>query len=86
MQRLGFGRLLFHGPKFALLDEATSALDEESEAHLLTVCKSSNITMISVAHRPSVFGFHEQVLCLDGCGNFSIQSISWLQSQQKSMH
>jgi ABC-type uncharacterized transport system fused permease/ATPase subunit len=68
MQRLGFVRLFFHLPRFALLDEATSALDEESEALLMRRCLDLGITLVSVAHRPAVIAFHQQVLRLDGCG------------------
>jgi ATP-binding cassette subfamily D (ALD) protein 4 len=75
-QRLGFARLFFHRPAFALLDEATSALDEAAEAKLLTECVRSGVTMVSVAHRPAVMDFHEQVLELDGKGSFSLRPLA----------
>jgi ATP-binding cassette subfamily D (ALD) protein 4 len=75
MQRLGFARLFFHKPKFALLDEATSALDEPVEALLLKQCVINNITMISVAHRPAVVSFHDQVMMLDGKGSYNMLPI-----------
>jgi len=71
-QRLGFARLFFHAPLFALMDEATSALDEDSEAVLLAHCVKSRITMISVAHRLSVLKHHKQVFVLDGKGSLNI--------------
>ena len=39
-QKLGFARLLYHRPRFAILDEATSSLDEESEASLYALLKA----------------------------------------------
>ena len=42
-QRLGFVRVLFHRPKFALMDEATSALDAKNE----TLVKESGKCFIS---------------------------------------
>lgn len=33
-QRVGFARLYFHTPKFAVLDEATSAINPDEESQL----------------------------------------------------
>ena len=55
MQRLNFARLFFARPHFCLADECTSALDMQLESMLYIKCaKEYKITMISVAHRPSV--------------------------------
>eukprot|EP00667_Euglena_gracilis_P000842 EG_transcript_842 len=65
-QRLGFARLFWHRPLFALMDEATSALDVPMEARCLSECQRLGITMVSVAHRPTVIRFHSQMLCHTG--------------------
>jgi ATP-binding cassette subfamily D (ALD) long-chain fatty acid import protein len=62
LQRIGFARLFFHRPAFALMDEATSALDMELEAKLMTQAKALGITMINVAHRPSLMQYHNVIL------------------------
>jgi ABC-type uncharacterized transport system fused permease/ATPase subunit len=54
MQRLNFARMFFHQPVFCLADECTSALDLRLESYLYTQCEAKGITMISVAHRPTV--------------------------------
>jgi ABC-type uncharacterized transport system fused permease/ATPase subunit len=51
MQRLGFARLFFHKPKFAILDESTSGLDRENEDLVYENLNKLGITLISVAHR-----------------------------------
>jgi ABC-type uncharacterized transport system fused permease/ATPase subunit len=57
-QRLGFARVFYHKPAFAIMDESTSALDMELEHQCMTACQSMGIAMISVAHRPSLFAYH----------------------------
>lgn len=71
-QRLGFARLLLNSPKFVILDEATSALDIETEKYLYNLLKERNIALVSVGHRPTLKGFHENVLKLTGKGNWSL--------------
>jgi ABC-type uncharacterized transport system fused permease/ATPase subunit len=65
MQRLGFARLFYHRPTFAVMDEATSAIDMSLEAKLLRRCVDMGITMVSVLHRPSASLFHDKVLRFD---------------------
>jgi ABC-type uncharacterized transport system fused permease/ATPase subunit len=72
-QRLGFARLLFRSPRFAVMDESTSALDVETERRCLQACVDRNITMISVAHRPSVVEFHKNIFMLDGRGGAELK-------------
>lgn len=57
-QRLGFARLLFNAPVFALLDEATSALDAESERQCMALARGAGLGIVSVAHRESLEQFH----------------------------
>eukprot|EP00768_Dysnectes_brevis_P005912 gnl/Dysnectes_brevis/4459_a6001_424.p1 GENE.gnl/Dysnectes_brevis/4459_a6001_424~~gnl/Dysnectes_brevis/4459_a6001_424.p1 ORF type:complete len:640 (-),score=216.67 gnl/Dysnectes_brevis/4459_a6001_424:42-1961(-) len=58
-QRLGLARLLFHSPRFAVMDEATSALPVDLEQAIMAECERRGITMLSVAHRPTVFKHHQ---------------------------
>jgi ABC-type uncharacterized transport system fused permease/ATPase subunit len=61
MQRLNFARLFLHKPRFCLADEVTSSLDLRLESYLYSACTAKDITMISVAHRPTVIPHHEFV-------------------------
>jgi ABC-type uncharacterized transport system fused permease/ATPase subunit len=75
-QRLGFVRLLFHSPAVAIMDEATSALDLTIQTRCMEACKSAGMVLISVAHRPSVLGFHEKILRLSP-GSIADGPASW---------
>ena len=61
-QRLAFARIVINEPRYVMLDEATSALDIKNEASLYTFLKASEITFVSVGHRPSLVRYHTQVL------------------------
>jgi len=79
-QRLGFARLFYHSPAYAIMDEATSALDDKLQARMLQTCLDKSITLISVAHRPKVFPFHKKMLRLHGAGKgFTVTEIDPLQ-------
>jgi ABC-type uncharacterized transport system fused permease/ATPase subunit len=70
-QRLAFARVLFHEPRFLILDESTSALDSELEQRMLSLVVASGAGIISVAHRPTAYPYHEYMLTLhrhDGAG------------------
>ncbi len=71
-QRLAFARLLLNSPQFAVLDEATSALDIETEKRLYNLLKERELSMISVGHRPSLKEFHQNILELNGKGNWKL--------------
>lgn len=75
-QRLGFARLLFHRPDFAILDEASSAVSVDIEALLYKKTKAAGITLISVSHRPSLWSFHDKVLKFDGAGGYEFRYIA----------
>ncbi len=63
-QRIGFARFLIHRPDHVFLDEATSAVDVDTEAHLYGLLVAAGVTVVSVAHRTTVIGFHDFVLDL----------------------
>ena len=71
-QRLAFARLLLNSPRFAVLDEATSALDIETEKRLYNLLRERELSLISVGHRPSLKDFHENILELNGKGNWKL--------------
>jgi ATP-binding cassette subfamily B protein RaxB len=53
-QRIVLARALYRNPKILFLDEATSHLDIETERRVLDRLAASDMTIISVAHRPDV--------------------------------
>lgn len=75
-QRLAFARLLLMAPRFAVLDESTSALDVDNEARLYGLLRQSGTAFVSVGHRPSLVGFHDQVLALTGQGAWRLMGAS----------
>ncbi|MHB9097396.1 MAG: ABC transporter ATP-binding protein/permease [Syntrophales bacterium] len=73
-QRLAFARLIMARPGYAILDEATSALDTANEALLYRELQNAGTTYISVGHRPSLLAYHDQVLELQGGGNWRLKA------------
>ena len=71
-QRLAFARLLLNSPRFAVLDEATSALDIKTEKRLYNLLRDRELSLISVGHRPSLKDFHENILELNGKGDWKL--------------
>ncbi len=63
-QRVALARALLAKPDWLFLDEATASLDPEAEGALYRTLKARlpNTTLVSIAHRPSVAGFHERRL------------------------
>lgn len=64
-QRLAIARAALGHPRLLVLDEATAALDEDTESRIFRNLRNSNITMIVVSHRPSVYNAADQTLDLD---------------------
>ena len=63
-QRLAFARAILLRPDWLFSDEATSALDEASEQALLTLLRQRlpGTGLVSIAHRPALAAFHQQVV------------------------
>jgi putative ATP-binding cassette transporter len=66
-QRLSFARAILVKPRWLFLDEASSALDEvtETEMYRLIGERLPEVTVISIAHKPSVVQFHDRRLTID---------------------
>jgi len=76
-QRLGFARLFFHRPRFAVLDEATSAINPDEEAALYAGVARMGTTMLSIAHRLELRKFHTRELKVkgDGTGAWEVEEL-----------
>jgi putative ATP-binding cassette transporter len=62
-QRISFARALLKKPDWLFLDEATAALDPVTEARMYSLVKElPDTTIISIAHRPTVRGFHDRII------------------------
>ena len=83
-QRIGFCRMFYHSPKFAIMDESTSALDISLETTCMEQCIARGITMISVGHRPSLKKFHKQLLTLTANGGYEVSQIQPSPSSEMS--
>jgi ABC-type uncharacterized transport system fused permease/ATPase subunit len=73
-QRIGFARLFYHQPPFAILDEATSAINPDEEDALYERVIAQGTTVVSIAHRLELRKFHELELKLlgDGAGGWEL--------------
>eukprot|EP00792_Barthelona_sp_PAP020_P006897 TRINITY_DN3079_c3_g4_i1.p1 TRINITY_DN3079_c3_g4~~TRINITY_DN3079_c3_g4_i1.p1 ORF type:complete len:679 (+),score=162.71 TRINITY_DN3079_c3_g4_i1:39-2039(+) len=75
-QRLGFARMFFHHPSYAILDESTASLDEPLETKLYTMSCRKGITLISVAHRSTAVKYHKYKLLVDkNTKEYSIEEV-----------
>ncbi|BDA39763.1 ABC transporter ATP-binding protein/permease [Candidatus Atelocyanobacterium thalassae] len=73
-QRIAFARILITKPRYVILDEATSALDEENEESLYHSLSTSEISYISVGHRPTLTKYHQQILTIMDEGNWELET------------
>lgn len=69
-QRLAMARLYYHQPKFAVLDECTSAVSPSMEQFMYQHAQDLGISLLSVAHRPALWHFHNYLLKFDGKGGY----------------
>ena len=79
-QRLGFARLFYAEPQYAVLDESTSALNPEIEADLYAEITngSLDVTVISIAHRMALSKYHDKRLHIvgDGSGQWTVEDLT----------
>lgn len=66
-QRIALARALLMEPQLLILDEATSALDWENQSLIAKAIEGlrGRMTIITVAHRPSMISFADWVLAVD---------------------
>ncbi|WP_166038204.1 ABC transporter ATP-binding protein [Sphingosinicella sp. YJ22] len=66
-QRIGLARALYKQAGVLVLDEATNALDEATETAVLAAIRAlyGQVTVIMVAHRPSVLARCDRVISLE---------------------
>lgn len=69
-QRLAMARLYYHQPQFAVLDECTLAVAPAMEQFMYEHAQRIGISLLSVAHRPALWHFHNRLLKFDGKGGY----------------
>jgi putative ATP-binding cassette transporter len=78
-QRLALARVFLRQPAWVFADEATSALDEAAEQTLyqrLTDMVQGRGGLVSIAHRPSLIRFHNQVWQLEALASTQDQGLA----------
>ncbi|GMM36329.1 ATP-binding cassette long-chain fatty acid transporter [Saccharomycopsis crataegensis] len=82
-QKLVMARLYYHKPKFAVLDECTSQVTPEMENKMYTYAtKHLKISVLSVAHRTSIWKFHQYLLQFDGKGGYIFKKFNYKKRMQ----
>lgn len=76
-QRLAMARLFFHRPRFAILDECSSLIDLEVEKEFYQHCSDLGITVMTIAHRRSVWQYHNWILYFDGQGGYLFSPLEY---------
>jgi len=70
-QRIALARAVYGTPRFVVLDEPNASLDAEGERALLVAMdalKKAGVTMVVIAHRPSILRHVDKILVLRNGG------------------
>eukprot|EP00039_Didymoeca_costata_P018975 m.335785 g.335785 ORF g.335785 m.335785 type:complete len:648 (+) comp17674_c0_seq1:202-2145(+) len=73
-QKLGWARLFYHKPKFALIDEGTSAVSVEMIDKLYHMAKECGATLLTIAHQ-ELEVHHVKMLTFQGEGKWNTSTL-----------
>jgi len=76
-QRVGFSRVYFHEPSFAVLDECSDAISQDAEANLFKTLAEMGVTCVTISKRLELPQFHQQQLALgaDNAQRWSLREL-----------
>jgi ATP-binding cassette subfamily C protein len=85
-QRIALARALLRRPSLLILDEATSALDWENQSLIAEsiMALRGKITILTIAHRPSMISFADRVVAIEDGKVVETGSYNKLKQNRKS--